>query len=349
MQREAHSIGTPMSQQEIKHSALVLKKAVPLMMQHKVATTPQNYALWYTYVEQTNSQLNQAMDEIISQHGHCTPSSTSSLYQTHFTSAKENELDALKQSLESMTIELSNTVHSTLSDSNSFSQTIDNSFSNLEKVEIEGLSMDDVMGVVRQLVEESKTIRSATRFFNNQLNTATAEINKLKQQLAEVQQQVMIDSLSGLNNRRAYDQDIEMLCEQQQTFCVVLLDLDHFKQLNDEYSHLLGDAVIRAVAKRLQDVSRDGVTAYRYGGEEFALIVPNQELRRARHFAESVRRLIEKIAIKDKQSGKNVSSITASFGVAQWQTNDTPAQLTARADQQLYEAKQLGRNRVMPL
>jgi diguanylate cyclase len=132
-------------------------------------------------------------------------------------------------------------------------------------------------------------------------------------------------------------------------FSLVLLDLDHFKSLNDNYSHLLGDSVIRAVSNRLKSISRDGVSAYRYGGEEFALIVPNKDLRLARHYAENTRRLIEKISVRDKQSGQTVSSITASFGVAEFQGKESATSLIARADKLLYEAKQLGRNRVMPI
>ncbi|MBM7036018.1 GGDEF domain-containing protein [Vibrio ulleungensis] len=338
-----------MSQDDIAKATHILKQTVPLMMQHKVAATPPNYALWYTYVEQSNPDLNSSLDSIVKEKKPCTPSTNETLYKQYIAGTQETSFDELKRNLELMVAELSSTMNTTLLDSSDFSQKIDTSFAQLERVENEGLSMDQVMDTVRLLVKESKSIRHSTSFFTSQLNNATSEIAKLKQQLQEVQKDALFDALSGLYNRRAFDKDIQMLCASGDAFSLVLLDLDHFKKLNDDYSHLLGDAVIRAVANRLKAVSREGISAYRYGGEEFALIVPDKDLRIARHYAETARRSIEKIAVKDKQSGRSVSSITASFGVAEIDEKESALSLIGRADKLLYEAKQLGRNRVMPL
>ncbi|WP_117232426.1 GGDEF domain-containing protein [Vibrio maerlii] len=338
-----------MSNEELKHSTTILKKVVPLMMQHKIATTPSNYALWYTYVDQSNPDLTTSMDKVVQEHGTCPPSANQALYKEYVAGPQEANISDLKQSLEIMATELSSSMNDTLTDSTSFSNMIDKNFSDLERVEDEGLSMEEVMGLVRNLIKESKSIRNSASFFNNQLTNATSEINRLKQQLAEVQKDALFDGLSNLYNRRAFDNDMEALMKSGQKFSLVILDLDHFKSLNDQYGHLLGDAVIRAVAKRLQNNCREGISAYRYGGEEFALVIPNKGLRVSRQFAEATRRSIEKLIVKDKRSGNSVSSITASFGVAEVQPNETFTSLLSRADKLLYEAKQLGRNRVMPL
>lgn len=226
---------------------------------------------------------------------------------------------------------------------------IDKSFSELERVEDDELSIEEVMTLVRQLVTESRDIRHSTRFLNGQLNNASQEIQRLKEQLAEVQKGALFDGLSGLYNRRSFNDDLNVLISAQQPISLILLDIDHFKSFNDNYGHLFGDTVIKGIAKRLQSTSRDGITAYRFGGEEFVLIVPNKTLRIARQFAESLRRSLEKLSVKDRRSGKLVGNITASFGVAEWQLGDTSETLIERADSLLYEAKQLGRNRVMPL
>ncbi|QIA65200.1 diguanylate cyclase [Vibrio astriarenae] len=338
-----------MSKEEFVKATENLKKAVPLMMKNKVAPTPANYALWYTYVDEVNPELNAELNTILDNYGECPPSQVKSMYKRHIARQAETDINELRASVELMVSELKSSMTDTLKDTNDFSETISNSFSELERIDKENLSFDEVMLVVRDLVKNSREIRHSTCFLNNQLTSASDEISRLKEQLAKVQQDALFDCLSNLYNRRAFDSDIKALCEGKQPMSLVLLDIDHFKNFNDEFGHLLGDMVIKAIAKRLNTACRDGINAYRFGGEEFALVIPNKSLRIARQFAESLRRSIEKLVLKDRRSGNTVNNITASFGVSEFQETDSPDSLIARADRLLYEAKQLGRNRVMPL
>lgn len=140
-----------------------------------------------------------------------------------------------------------------------------------------------------------------------------------------------------------------MLTQAPEGTCVILVDIDHFKVFNDSYGHQMGDQVLRAVAKRLQESCRDGIKLYRFGGEEFAILVPKSQLRIARQLAEAMRRGLEKLSLKDRRKDERIDNISASFGVAQWQEKQTGLQLIEKADKLLYEAKRLGRNRVMPI
>lgn len=338
-----------MTSDDFKKSTANLKKAVPLMIKNHVAATPANYALWYTYVDNAIPQLNQELDTVLENFGICPPATSEQLYHSYVASKTETSLRELKDSIEILLGEIANSMSDTLSDTSSFTALVDKNFSKLEKVEDEGLSIEEVMGVIRELVSESRGIRHSTRFLSSQLNNASTEISRLKEQLAEVQKDALFDGLSSLYNRRAFNNDLRALVNAEQNISLVLLDIDHFKSFNDNYGHLFGDTVIRAIAKRLQMSCREGITAYRFGGEEFALIVPNKSLRIARQFAESLRRNVEKLKVKDKRSGKQVENITASFGVAEWKAGETPDDFVDRTDKLLYEAKQLGRNRVMPL
>jgi diguanylate cyclase len=129
----------------------------------------------------------------------------------------------------------------------------------------------------------------------------------------------------------------------------MIIDLDHFKKINDNYGHVMGDLVLKAAAKKLQSTCRDGAQVFRFGGEEFAIIVPNSNFAKARSMAESMRKAIEKIGVKDKRTGEVLGDITASIGVAELTKSMNPLALIEKADKQLYEAKRLGRNRVMPM
>lgn len=319
------------------------------MMKNHVAATPANYALWYTYVDNAIPQLNRELDSVVENFGICPPAAGEQLYNNYVASRSETDMHELRNSIEVLVNEVASSMTDTLSDTSQFSQLIDKSFDNLERVEDEAMSMDEVMTVIRQLVVESREIRHSTRFLNNQLETATKEINQLKSQLAEVQQDALFDSLTSLYNRRSFDSDINTLCRSEQKMCLILADIDHFKTFNDTYGHLFGDTVIKGIARRLQLSCRDGIQAYRFGGEEFALIVPNKSIRIARQFGESLRRAVEKLSVKDRRTSKQIGNITISMGVAELEPGESAESLIERTDKLLYEAKELGRNRVMPI
>lgn len=319
------------------------------MMKNHVAATPANYALWYTYVDNAIPQLNRELDSVLENYGICPPAAGEQLYNNYVATRSETDMRNLRANIEILVNEVASSMTDTLSDTSEFSQLIDKSFDSLERVEDESVSLEEVMTVIRQLVAESREIRHSTRFLNSQLANAAKEINQLKSQLAEVQQDALFDALTSLYNRRAFDSDIKTLCRAEQKMCLVLADIDHFKTFNDSYGHLFGDTVIKGIARRMQLSCREGIHAYRFGGEEFALIIPNKSLRIARQFAESLRRTIEKLSVKDRRTAKSVGNITISLGVAELEPGESPDSLIERADKLLYEAKQLGRNRVMPI
>ncbi|MEF1284469.1 MULTISPECIES: GGDEF domain-containing protein [unclassified Vibrio] len=338
-----------MTDDDFKKSTANLKKAVPLMMKNHVAATPANYALWYTYVDNAIPQLNRELDSVLENYGICPPAAGEQLYNNYVATRSETDMRNLRANIEILVNEVASSMTDTLSDTSEFSQLIDKSFDSLERVEDESVSLEEVMTVIRQLVAESREIRNSTRFLNSQLANAAKEINQLKSQLAEVQQDALFDALTSLYNRRAFDSDIKTLCRAEQKMCLILADIDHFKNFNDSYGHLFGDTVIKGIARRMQLSCREGIHAYRFGGEEFALIIPNKSLRIARQFAESLRRTIEKLTVKDRRTAKSVGNITISLGVAELEPGESPDSLIERADKLLYEAKQLGRNRVMPI
>lgn len=338
-----------MTDDDFKKSTANLKQAVPLMIKNHVAATPANYALWYTYVDNSIPQLNEEMDAILQNYELFPPTSCEQLYNNHIASKAETSVSDLRNNIELLANEICSSMSDTMTDTSAFEAAIDKSLNDLGRVEHEELSIEEVMVMIRQFVSESHDIRHSTRFLNNQLQSASHEISRLKTQLAEVQRDALFDSLSGLYNRRAFNDDLSALMHAQQPMSIVLLDIDHFKSFNDEFGHLFGDNIIRSLGKRLQSSCREGITAYRFGGEEFALILPNKSLRSARQFADAMRRSIEKLTVRDRRSNNLVGNITASFGVAQRDDIDTAQTLLDRTDRMLYDAKNLGRNRVMPI
>ena len=156
-----------------------------------------------------------------------------------------------------------------------------------------------------------------------------------------------VDPLTGALNRRGADAafpEIEATPgEPVHPLSVVMLDLDHFKDVNDRYGHAMGDQVLRQVSGLLAATVRAGDAVVRYGGEEFLLILPNVELPTAARIAERARATIEAARFV---IGEEMVHVTASFGVAQRLTGEDRGAVIGRADDAMYGAKRAGRNRV---
>ncbi|MFC3912792.1 GGDEF domain-containing protein [Pseudaeromonas sharmana] len=337
-----------MSKETFTQATAYLKQAVPLMIKYQIPTTPTNYALWYTYVAQTDPQLNAAVDQTLQTEGTCSPLSSELLYQQHVAAQTERNVENMKQSLEAMVSELGASMHDTLSDTGDFQTMLDKSFGRLQKFDDEGMSIEETISLVRELVQGASNISQSTRQFHTRLTDAEKEISDLRGQLEKSRSEAYHDALTGLMNRRAFDQELHHLL-QLGSFSLIILDIDRFKSINDEFGHIFGDQVLKAIARRVRDGCKNGEKSFRIGGEEIALLLPGRNLAVARQVAEALRRAIEKVTVMDRKNGRRLNTITASFGVAEFAPGDSYEMLMRRADEQLYKAKELGRNRVMPM
>jgi diguanylate cyclase (GGDEF)-like protein len=160
----------------------------------------------------------------------------------------------------------------------------------------------------------------------------------------------MRDPLTGLFNRRYVDEtmgrELPRARRLRQSIGIIVLDLDHFKQLNDTYGHDAGDHVLQRVGELLRTAIRSGDIPCRFGGEEFGVILPGASLDNARHRAEAIRAAFSAMTLEF--DGIRLSSLTLSAGVAALSPHDEDwARALRLADKALYTAKQAGRNRVI--
>lgn len=155
------------------------------------------------------------------------------------------------------------------------------------------------------------------------------------------------DSLTGVYSRDALleflAQDMERFTQAGGKFCLVMVDIDHFKHVNDSFGHLIGDAVLHDLASRMQSQLRSGDIVGRYGGEEFILLFHDIELDNAREICERIRRFIAASPVSTHQISVDV---TVSMGLTEPVPGDSTESLIARADKALYVAKNSGRNRL---
>ena len=170
---------------------------------------------------------------------------------------------------------------------------------------------------------------------------------QLKIQAQEFEQQARLDALTGLANRRAFDEALARECARSRRsalpLTLVLLDIDHFKQVNDSYSHSVGDEVLKLVATIISSHCRAEDTVARWGGEEFALLLPNTTTEAARDICERIR---EAVMLADCSLVAPGLNLTISMGVAEYAGETQHDKLLSRSDSALYQAKQRGRNRI---
>lgn len=157
----------------------------------------------------------------------------------------------------------------------------------------------------------------------------------------------LTDALTGMQNRRYFDDALREYLEEfrkiDRPIGLMILDLDHFKMVNDTYGHDTGDDVLRAVAKCLREMTRYHDIVARLGGEEFAIVAPNMGIDMLARLAERIRNAISVMPVS---SGNVRLKVTTSVGLAIWDRSESVEQFYRRADAQLYEAKRKGRNRV---
>jgi|LFRM01.2.fsa_nt_gb diguanylate cyclase len=179
-----------------------------------------------------------------------------------------------------------------------------------------------------------------------QMQGLHSRLRELGEQLEVARQESALDPLTGLYNRRAFDDRLAQALTMHRVFgqsaCLLMIDLDHFKQVNDTYGHVAGDEVLRSVADcltRTCRVKNDFVA--RFGGEEFAVILWNTSLKRG---VVSAERILDSIRGLRVAYEAHTIAITASIGIAEVQSGDTTTRWVERADRALYDAKASGRN-----
>ena len=170
----------------------------------------------------------------------------------------------------------------------------------------------------------------------------------------EIYQMTVLDGLTGVHNKRYFldflERELASAHRHRHPLSLVMLDIDHFKSINDQHGHVVGDAVLKQMAGRIKPRIRREDLFARYGGEEFAAILTITGLEGGVRFAESLRQMVARRPFQSGQATKTELKVTVSLGVTTMHEEPSldPETLIQRADQRLYEAKRNGRNRVEP-
>lgn len=206
-----------------------------------------------------------------------------------------------------------------------------------QNIKAEELNHKDLLKLVERLSSAQKYLE------------VLAEDNlRLRSQLEHTHKMSMTDELTCLPNRRAYlrrlEDELSRLKREYHSLTVALIDLDHFKKVNDTFGHAAGDEVLRTFCQKVLPAFRHHDMFARYGGEEFAVVLPNTDQEGAKHALNKVKEFTHGITIN--YLGIVIPLNTFSAGVTMYHTGDTAKNILSRADNALYRAKKLGRNRI---
>ena len=329
----------------IEGSSDLLRRTLALMSRHAAGYAPDSYALWYEYVLGSKPALRAEMDALVNDCERLSLQITFDLHQKHLSERAEDSVRRAGAGLLEVMSTMRSSMESASSDANDFDAQLAAFGENLSSAS----SAEDLTLRVDTMRSDVDRMNKSMTTLNARLEASRRTVASLQNELKLAREEASLDTLTGILNRRGFDLELARHCRNASDtatpMCMVMVDIDHFKKINDTYGHPFGDKVIRAVGQAMSQLTQRKDTAARYGGEEFALLLPETSAIEAREVADRIRRAIARGQIKCNGTDP-VGNITVSAGVAEFVRGEDPTSLTARADRALYASKQAGRNQV---
>lgn len=318
--------------------------ALGRMAHFGIAPTPNNYLLWYAYEADGLPDLRREIDRLLAEGGAFTDDVCEGLYQRHFTAqTRRDGIDDASRRLEETIATVAYAVGTAEQGAADYGRTL----AGLVERAASPASMSQALASV---LAETRRMAELNRALEQQLTDSRNEVTELRRNLTTLEEQASIDGLTGIANRRVFERILTESAARAQTaggfVSLLMIDIDHFKAFNDTHGHLLGDQVLKLVAKSMVEAVRPADTAARYGGEEFAVILPDCALTEARALADRIRQSVASRRIVNRRTNQDMGRVTLSIGVAEMALGEPLTSFVQRADEALYVAKRTGRNRV---
>jgi diguanylate cyclase len=332
-------------QLDYEYAKSIAEKALRSMDEQRVPLTPNNFHVWFNYWVGEPPILKRAIDIVIGNKRKFDAATNHGLYANYVGSKASDEAVAHK---------VSQQLHSVLESARQFISTaIDENrdqMAAISDVTEQTSAGADPKILIQNLIDELNKASTRAAKLEANFQEKQRELDTIRDSLAKSEERARTDMLTGLPNRRAFDEFLRKTqtaaMETGEPFCTLLIDVDHFKRFNDDFGHEVGDQVLKLMSKMLTERLREGDLPARYGGEELVVVLPGADLAVALEVGERIRRSVSDGQIIRRSTGEKLPGITVSIGVAQFRGGEPLDDLIDRCDRALYLAKKTGRNRV---
>jgi diguanylate cyclase len=322
----------------------LLRLVLPRIAQSGGRYNPAAYGVWYEHLAGINPSLSQALESRLTQSPVIEQAEIDQLYARHIQRRDESASEKLQADL----IELLRKLTAAAATSSDEAADYAKALSEGEQLLGSVVAAEDLQRAIRSLVDSTAAARTATDKLRSDLVASHAEMQSMREQLGSLQGAALKDPLTGLRNRRGLEHALEALlsdsCQGLAGAAILMVDIDHFKRVNDTYGHLFGDQVLRTCAQVLTRTVKGRDIVARFGGEEFLILLPDTAQDGALALAEQMRSAMGKVRIRRTGREELIEPVTVSIGVALPAPSESMDNVIERADQALYQAKNDGRN-----
>lgn len=331
--------------QDRESSGEVMRLLIQKMAGHPAAFTPLNYAVWYEFTTGVNPALSQAMGSLLDDGKKLDDDTIENLYVKFVSEYNMDVQRALQKDFQQLLSNLAEFTEETDKQAHHFGNSLQAYGDTLKQ----NLDTPSLVALISNMTGDTTKMRSSMQSLQSELEASKQQVEKLHHELESARKEALIDPLTGILNRRGFEAKVQNILSGKTStdkgFCLLMADIDHFKKINDTYGHLFGDNVIRAIAEALKSKIKGQDSVARWGGEEFAVLLPETTIPGARAVAEQIRQSIERGKIRCLGTNEQIGGITISIGVAAYTSGISIVNLLDQADKALYVSKNTGRNK----
>jgi diguanylate cyclase len=324
-----------------------LRLALNYIAKYNLPANPVNYTVWYEYVSGKNRKLQKAIDRTFEAAAPLNSSRLETLYQKYVADGDRIVISKLLTQISLMLRDITSHVSETEGDLAGHG----NKLGDLADRIGEARDYKEIKSIVDQMLVETKALVDSGKRLQTRMKISSDDLRQLQEELEKSQQEAQTDTLTSLINRRGLEKKFELerirAKQNDSPFSIILIDIDHFKRVNDTFGHLVGDSLLKSLARMMTGHLRKNDIAARYGGEEFLILLPETAIEGAKAVGQKIQTALAAKEWKIKDTGENMGKITLSMGVAQYKFNEPEKALIKRADDALYFAKQNGRNQII--